>query len=148
MTISSDQKRITEKHLFQALRNQDWERFVLCLKKGADINARTATQQTPLMLAIHFSHAKWVAPMIERGADILAKDIDGKTAFDYANSITYADLRKGITDTLLNALPDADKNTAQNPATETPEEKKSITPMKPLTYAPKKKNGPSGGFRL
>jgi ankyrin repeat protein len=72
-----------------ALREPNWEVVDLVVKKGADVNLSSSTEGiTPLMLAIrppyqckHVEHN--VKLLVEAGADVQARDIDGKTALHY-----------------------------------------------------------------
>jgi hypothetical protein len=66
----------------------------LLVAKGAKLNdtGHTQSKQTPLMIACEGSraaHVEIVQYLIAQGADILARDSKGKTAYDYAHSGTY-----------------------------------------------------------
>ncbi len=54
------------------------------LDAGANINARTKDNVTPLMLAANSAKLRLVKFLIEKGADIHSVDNNGKTAYDYA----------------------------------------------------------------
>ncbi len=56
----------------------------LLLAAGADINTRTSTGGTALHCAVQQGKPKLVRALLERGADPLVADNEGKTAFDYA----------------------------------------------------------------
>jgi hypothetical protein len=60
------------------------------IDQGADLNERgKADGSTPLMIAAQFGNARAVSLLIEHGADLLAKDNEGKTALDYAMPYAY-----------------------------------------------------------
>ncbi len=54
------------------------------LDAGADINAKTLSGETPLMLAALSAKLRLVKYLVARGADPRVKDNKGKTAYDYA----------------------------------------------------------------
>ncbi|HCW45175.1 MAG TPA: ankryin, partial [Planctomycetes bacterium] len=54
-------------------------------EKGAEVNAKSTSGWTPLMVAAGDSSTpEIVALLIEKGADALAKDEEGKKAIDHA----------------------------------------------------------------
>ena len=68
------------------------------IKKGADVNAHTFHNATPLMLASHDGHVNAVTFLIKHGADVDLQDKDGDTALHYAASSSLPE----IVETLLN----------------------------------------------
>ncbi len=58
------------------------------LEQGADIEARNGYDRTALMWACERDHTDVARLLLEKGADVNAKDEDGNTAFDYDNSGT------------------------------------------------------------
>ena len=55
------------------------------LENGADVNAVDMFGMTPLMQAATYnSNPKILRTLIENGADVAAKNKEGKTALDYA----------------------------------------------------------------
>jgi ankyrin repeat protein len=68
----------------------------LLIAKGADVNARSKTGVTPLMVAATFNNATLAGLLIQSGADIDAKTDKGKTALDIANANQNAAARQQI----------------------------------------------------
>ena len=56
----------------------------LLLSAGADKNAQTESQMTPLMIAAHGGHAVCVRLLLDADADKDAKDVSGRTALIFA----------------------------------------------------------------
>lgn len=59
--------------------------ITLLLDQGADIEARSSYQQTPLHWAVSNAEPAITATLLERGADLTARTADGDTACDLAN---------------------------------------------------------------
>lgn len=57
----------------------------LLIEKGADVNAVASNGRTPLMLASQFADSEIVKRLIDRGANVEAKDNDGLDANYYAD---------------------------------------------------------------
>jgi ankyrin repeat protein len=70
--------------LFAALKDDTPARAVAALDAGADVNARDAQQNTPLLLAAIDGKAATVALLLARGADADARDAQEYRAFDLA----------------------------------------------------------------
>jgi hypothetical protein len=59
----------------------------LLVAHGADVNAREpARQRTALMMAAAAGDLELVRAMLEKGADVHARDAQGKTALDLART--------------------------------------------------------------
>jgi len=56
----------------------------LLLKKGADVNAKTATLTTPLHLALSKGNKKIAGLLFKFGGNLLAQDMEGNTPVHYA----------------------------------------------------------------
>ena len=56
------------------------------LNAGADVNHANANGQTPLMLAAQNQDDDLVSPLLRAGADPMARDLEGRTARDYAQT--------------------------------------------------------------
>ena len=56
------------------------------LEKGAEVNAQTHLNRTPLMLASQNDHVNLVTCLLENGANVHLQDADGHTALHYAVS--------------------------------------------------------------
>jgi ankyrin repeat protein len=97
----------------------------ILLDAGADVNLRNIFGETPLMYAARFMKLDNVDLLIKRGANIEARDLDGRTALSHVEhgNITY-DIRRKVIQALL-------KNGANI-------ESRSKTGMTPLMYACKK----------
>ena len=57
------------------------------LDNGADVNARNASGQTPLILSVCAVMPFDAEALLKKGADVKIKDDSGKTALDYAKEI-------------------------------------------------------------
>jgi hypothetical protein len=74
-------------------RGVDFEVAHLLLVHGANVNAREPDlQRTALMLAAAAGEGKLVLAMLEKGADVNARDSEGKTALDKAATAEIAAL--------------------------------------------------------
>ncbi len=101
--ISQDQQEILDRFLLLAVTEKNYDRINICLKKGADINARNGDKRTPLMLAVSSGHTFLVQFVLGKGPDLLAKDKYGYTAFDFVQNTSSRD---EILNSMLNAFPD------------------------------------------
>jgi uncharacterized protein len=83
--------------------NRDPEIVRLLLDHGADVNLKYLHDMTPLHIVLHRDHwegradtfkerYEFATLLIERGADLAARDEDGKTALDYARERGYAEI--------------------------------------------------------
>jgi ankyrin repeat protein len=71
--------------LITAIQANDLPAVKESLEQGAEVNARDNGGWTPLMIAANYSSTpEIVTLLLEKGADALAKDEDGKKAIDYA----------------------------------------------------------------
>ena len=64
------------------------------LKHGADVNARDNFLNTPLVGAVKGRHLEIVRLLVEPGANLDAKDEEGRTAFHVAAEYGYHDIAK------------------------------------------------------
>lgn len=56
----------------------------LLIDKGADVNAKTESEDTALLITVRAGHIKVVELLLANGADINVKDLTGKTPLDNA----------------------------------------------------------------
>src|SRR6266581_3885644 len=66
----------------------------LLLEKGANVNAKTKFNATPLSLAIPRGHGAIVETLIAHGADVNRKDYAGRTALMVAQERNYGEIKK------------------------------------------------------
>lgn len=86
-----EQVKERTKLLFAAVKNDEVERAKLCIKLGADVNAKDDTGLTVLMDAAIAGHTDIAELLIKAGADVNAKDDTGLTALMYAVSAEQKD---------------------------------------------------------
>lgn len=152
--LSPDQLRIVNEELFTALPAPNYaERIDLCLKKGADINARNTSGRTPLMEAVWKESPARVRYLINKGAALFLKDSSNRTAFDLNKETRDSSAKLEISQILLRAMPDATpgaKPAAAAPEPAPPAANNDITLAPPLQVKNRKKpaGGPGGGFKL
>lgn len=60
--------------LIDASIDRDLEKVKECLKNGADINIRSNIEWTPLLCVTHFNNLEIAKYLIEKGADVNAKE--------------------------------------------------------------------------
>ncbi|KAL8689963.1 MAG: hypothetical protein Q9218_004479 [Villophora microphyllina] len=115
--------RETGEALHEAIRRGSLDDMVSLLSHGANIEARTTNNETPLILATYFQRLEMVRYLLETGADITARTSQGWTAFDYTYSDSWSD--HGIYRLLENhrnnlqrqeSLPAVDANNLPQPA--------------------------------
>ena len=68
--------------LVTAIRDADAQAVRKLIENGADVNARDAEGNTPLILASFYASPKCVALLLEKGADANAANKAGVTALD------------------------------------------------------------------
>ena len=85
-------------HAMQSPQASICEVLSCLIKNGADVNAHTFHNETPLMLASRDDHVNVVTFLIKHGADVDLQDKDGDTALHYAASSSLPE----IVETLLN----------------------------------------------
>lgn len=160
--ISAEQQRIVDRELLEAIQQTDYvDRFNLCLKKGANINATDWAGRTPLMLAVSRGQATRVGFVLAKNPDLFIKNNDGLNAFDLAKKINDNGDKKSVMDKLLTALPDGAADTVSKnfdraaepaPTAAEAEDDSGIKVSKPIRLnqkGPKNGgNGTNGGFRL
>jgi ankyrin repeat protein len=66
------------------------------LAHGADVNARTRENQTPLHRAAYWGHPEIIRVLLAARADLSIRDDDGKTALDLATATEESRLRPGV----------------------------------------------------
>jgi ankyrin repeat protein len=64
------------------------------IENGANINAKNNKGLTPLIFSVMYNREAIVRLLIDQGADKLIKDIDGKTAYDYAKEKGFKHLEE------------------------------------------------------
>ena len=75
----------TEKLLSVKYKDIKAEYIRVLISEGADVNARNTNSLTPLMIAAGGSSTPEIVQLLlEKGADALAKDEEGKKAIDHA----------------------------------------------------------------
>ncbi|MDP2205443.1 MAG: ankyrin repeat domain-containing protein [Alphaproteobacteria bacterium] len=153
--ITADQQRIVNGEMFTALDAGDFaERIDLCLRKGADINARNDHNRTLLMCAVWKESAMRVRYILGKNPDLFLKDGGGKTAFDLNKDTRDPSARNTITQLLMQAMPDGAPKPGQTAAPEsaaTPRETGDDILLAPSVNVKSRKKGgggPTGGFRL
>ena len=87
-------------HAMQSPQASICEVLSCLIKNGADVNAHTFHNETPLMLASRDGHVNVVTFLIEHGADVDLQDKDGDTALHYA--ARFSGVFPEIVETLLN----------------------------------------------
>ena len=85
-------------HAMQSPQTSICEVLSCLIKNGADVNAHTFRNETPLMLASRDDHVNVVTFLIKHGADVDLQDKDGDIALHYAASSSLPE----IVETLLN----------------------------------------------
>ena len=85
-------------HAMQSPQASICEVLSCLIKNGADVNAHTFRNETPLMLASRDDHVNVVTFLIKHGADVDLQDKDGDTALHYPASSSLPE----IVETLLN----------------------------------------------
>lgn len=104
--FTEDQAKVVDQLLLQAVESADGSRIDLCLRKGADIDARNGQGRTPLMLAIWHENPNLTEFILARKPSLFLKDNGGKSAFDHIADVRDGAKRTTITNVMLRALPD------------------------------------------
>ena len=146
-SISEMQQKIVDDNLISAVGTNDREKIELCLKKGADINARWEgwENRTPLMIATAYSRPDLVDFILTKNPDLFAKDKNGKSVFDLCEEVSDTATKKKINRALLAALPDPQPGQAPL-ADDNPARDGEIAVLKPIELDHRKKSG--GSFQL
>ena len=79
-------------HAMQSPQASICEVLSCLIKAGADVNAHTFHNETPLMLASRDGHVNVVTFLIKHGADVDLQDKDGDTALHYAASSSLPEI--------------------------------------------------------
>ncbi|MCP4646792.1 MAG: ankyrin repeat domain-containing protein [bacterium] len=82
--LSPEEQKKLDWELITAARHGTPEKIKRLLDAGADLEARNNIKRTPFMQAAEWGITKNCLAFIERGADLYAKDHQGKTAMDIA----------------------------------------------------------------
>ncbi|MEZ0225624.1 MAG: ankyrin repeat domain-containing protein [Alphaproteobacteria bacterium] len=137
-TISEAQQKIVDTNLVNAVSSNDREKIELCLKKGADINARSSWyNRTSLMMAVAYGREDTVVYLLTKNPDLFLKDSEGKTVYEIVNDIRDSAVQKKINRLLLAALPDCAPAAPEASAAEAVTQE-DIQVLKPITLQPKK----------
>ena len=78
--------------LMHAARENNVEMVKALLNKGANANAVTDENNTPLMVAARYGYTEVVRALVEKGADINVQNNAGKTALTIAEGQDHADI--------------------------------------------------------
>src|SRR5690606_17125556 len=146
--------RIVNEELFRAMEAPNYEeRIDLCLKKGADINARNGDGRTLLMVAVWKESPARLRYILRKKPDLFLKAPRGRTAFELNKDTRDNSSRATITQLLLSAMPDAqpgDKVPASALSAQPAAQGSDITLAPPVQIKSRKKSsgGPGGGFKL
>lgn len=142
-SISEAQQKIVDTNFVSAVSANDREKMVLCLKKGADINARWPAwdNRTVLMIAAGRGCDDTVEFLLANNPDLFLKDSRGKTVFEVAEELSDSAIKKKINRLLLAALPDANPAAPEASAEETISLKEDFPVLKPIALQPKKGGG-------
>ncbi len=71
---------LKEKKLINAAREGDLDAVKHAIRRGADVNARSLTGMTAMMLAAYWNHPDIVEFLIRKGGDVNARSMTGNTA--------------------------------------------------------------------
>lgn len=146
-------------HLAAALAKRDngysWEMADFLIAAGAQIDAKNASGNTMLMVAIKAYDASAARYFLAKGASPMLSDANGNTALKLASDIDInASARQMILNAIMDKMPDAPASTAaQNnnmpqPAA-TVQTGSDIPVMKPVSVLSRRpKKTPGGGFNL
>jgi hypothetical protein len=122
------------------------------LEQGVKVDVKNFNGNTPLMLAVKNGNLTRVRYYLSRGADPLATNARGEIVLEEARKLQsyYCSDRQSIIDALVQAIAAPAPETApvappQKPA-DTIETTRDIQTLKPIEFAPRKKQG--GGFNL
>jgi ankyrin repeat protein/beta-lactamase regulating signal transducer with metallopeptidase domain len=77
-----------------AARLGDLEKVKAFVEKGADINAKDKSGETPLFSAVHADNSDVARFLLAKGADVKAKDPSGHTPLHYVSVRDHKDLAK------------------------------------------------------
>ncbi len=108
----TEQDKVTDRFLIEAVSAANTDRIDLCLKKGADINAKDSDGRTGLILAVQSAAPSLVRFLVKRNPNMFLRDNSGRNAYDHLRSISNYAARNEITDILLATLPDHARNAA------------------------------------
>jgi ankyrin repeat protein len=77
--------------LIKAAKAGDMDTLLACLENEPNINVRDKYNQTALMLAAENGYTRVVSLLIDKGADMNAKDNEGRTALMRARELIERD---------------------------------------------------------
>ena len=83
--IKADEIKLIQQGLFYAVEDNNVDKILSHLDKGADINGQNVDLMTPVMLAISDNCKKALQKLLKRkGVNLTLKNKDGQTAMDIA----------------------------------------------------------------
>lgn len=88
--------------LFKSAENGNLEQVKQCLENGADVNAKSATGLTALLVASKEGHFEVAKLLIENGAQVGIKDNNFKTALDLVKTGEIRELLRNAKDAEVN----------------------------------------------
>jgi len=86
LLLLSCSKKSSDSFLISAISEGDLYAVRSMVERGMNINEAFERSRTPLMYAVINARAEIVVYLLEKGADMEARDIDGDTAIMYASS--------------------------------------------------------------
>jgi hypothetical protein len=110
--ISAQQQRLVNDLMFRAISERNWERFNLCLDKGAKITAKDSYGRTPLMrvVELQMTEGYWLPYLLSQPQDFFVKNQNDRTVFDMALGLQDTGVKKKVLDALIEALPSVKAN--------------------------------------
>ena len=99
--LTPKQQGLLNQSLMDAVHSQRWDKAILFLKLGADVDSHMGTN-TALMVTAWFGQAKIVKLFIKKGANVNIQDGNGKTALMYAaGNFEFAQERTKVVKVLI-----------------------------------------------
>lgn len=90
--LTQEEKNDLNKKLLQAAEGNDFQNVAKLLDSGADIEAENEHKNTPLMIAARFGFPVLVEFLINKGANVNVKSIDGNTPLHITTNGAIIDL--------------------------------------------------------
>ena len=66
------------------------------ISNGADVNAKSPNETTPLMMASRYGHIQVVRLLLTSGADLALQNQQGLTAIDFASNANQTEIKDGL----------------------------------------------------